>query len=105
MARRQKQPHEGDIWVRSSDEARVRVVSVRARSVSYENITTLRRGSSAVIGFLKRFAPAAVVYRVRLPSNVVNIKSARPASPAPRGRHPQIGGGGFATSGSGHRKH
>ena len=104
MARRQKQPHEGDIWTRTSDHATVRVISVRARSVSYENTKTDRRGSSAVIGFLQRFTPATFVYRVRLPSNVVNINSARPKGNDTRGRKAaNVRGGGFMTTAPGRR--
>ena len=96
MARRQKQPHDGEVWIRTSDNAKVQVASVSASDVHYKNFLTGRRGSSAVTTFLRRFAPAAVVYRVRLPSNVVNINSARPAAPAPLGHLPirkRLGGG------------
>lgn len=96
MARRQKQPHEGDIWTRTSDNARVRVISVRARSVSYENMDTDRRGSSALLGFLQRFQPKA--RRANLPINVININSARSKGTAPPVRK-AANGGGFMTPG------
>lgn len=87
--RRQRKPREGEVWVRLSDRAAVKVVAVRARSVSYENVVTGRRGSSALPGFLQRFQLAEaratkVVGRIPVPSNVVPIGAARRPGAAPR---------------------
>jgi len=73
--RPQKQPHKGEVWTRTIGQADVRVISVRARAVHYENVDTGRSGSSAIVGFLQRFTHNKATVR-RMPANVVPIERA-----------------------------